>query len=150
MARLNSGIISLAQTLDINSSKRLQTSGVDLNFKGHDALSEKEEPFELSGHSANINRALFWLSSKKGDFGRRNLHRGGVLYEMLGKLSSDSNLKEWEASLTSEFNNEFSQDLELLDVQLYADPTYKKLIVNMVVRDVLTNKLITISEGAEL
>ena len=150
MGRINSPVISIAQTLNINSNSNQLVKGMDLNFNGYNILDKNSIPFELSDKNANINRALFWLSSKKGDYGRRDLDKGGILYDLLGKLCKNTNLSEWEEIIKTNFNLEFSRDLELIQIKLITDTTYKKLIINMIVRDLLTNQVFGISEGAEL
>lgn len=149
MSSLNKSIIGDYQTKTLEEKIKASTNGVDLNLYGYDHTSGKS-PSDIvkSGAKAHVNRILFWLSSKPNDFIRESL-KGGILYSLIGQLNKDTNLQSWENLIKSKFASEFSSDLDLLYLKLNTDVSYKKLIINMVVRDRLTNNTFAVATGAE-
>ena len=147
MPRLNSPLISDLQSTTFKEKINTSLNEVDLNWLGNNRYSD--DSFEKYGTKANVNRVLLWLASKPDDYIRESL-KGGILYSLLGQLTSDTNLREWESSIREKFNAEFSQDLEIFLLKLTADKTYKKLKIEMIVRDVLLNKTFPVSTEASL
>ena len=122
MARLNKSLINDLQSYTFEEKVEDSQVGLDINYHGYD----KNVPnlkFLKYGTDANVNRVLFWLSSKKTDFVREP-NKGGVLYELIGSLASDTNLKEWESGIKDKFNQEFSDDMQLLVLNLSANHKY--------------------------
>lgn len=130
------------QTLDIKSNLGAMLRSVDLNYQGGKNLI-------LENRKANVNRVLFWLTSKKLDFVREP-SKGGYLYSMMGTLSNTSNLDIMAEQLKVALNSEFAGDLECIYSKLNSKFTEKgrSLEVNLIVRDLLDNNLYTISEVA--
>ena len=96
-----------------------------------------------------MNRVLFWLTTKSNEYVRQP-NKGGVLYSLLGTLSNDTNLSEWETEIKARFNTEFGSDLELVYLKLSTDKKNRKLNIEMVVRDVLSNRTFPITTGASI
>ena len=69
---------------------------------------------------------------------------------MLGEVTRESNLKEWEYTIKNRFNEEFSGDLDLMLVTVSLDNDNKKIIIDMVVRDTIDNRTFPISTGVEI
>lgn len=147
MARLNKSIIGELQSKTLKEKIDNSLSGVDLNYLGVSRSSYNS--IVKKGYNAHINRALFWLSSKRDDYIREPL-KGGVLYDLLGVISNDTNLKEWEEIISNRFNSEFSKDLELLNLSLSMDVSRKTLILNMMIRDVVENRVFPASTEVKI
>lgn len=147
MPRLNSPLIGDIQSTNLHKKINTSLNEVDLNWLGNDRHSK--DSFEKYGTKANVNRVLLWLASKPDDFIRESL-KGGILYSLLGQLTSDTNLRDWENKIKERFNAEFSQDLEIFLLKLTTDKTYKKLKIEMIVRDCLLNKTFPVSTEAAL
>lgn len=148
MNRLNQSLIGELQSKTFQNKTDSLNNWVDLNWKGYDHNST-QDPSSIEKYrvNAHVNRVLLWLASKPLDYVRSDF-RGGVLYELIGKLNSETNLQDWKSSIQNRFNNEFSQDLNLLYLDLKTDKTYKKLYINMIVRDALNNSVFPITTEA--
>lgn len=137
MSKLNKSIIGELQSLTLKDKIDKSLSGVDINYQGRNRLYSNN--LVKKGYDAHINRALFWLSSKRDDYVRESF-KGGVLYDLLGILDSNTNLSYWEDTIKRRFNDEFSNDLELVMLELIMDKTRRKLTLNMIIKDVIENK----------
>ena len=56
-------------------------------------------------------------------------------------IGNENNLKKWEDTIRNRFNDEFRNDLELLDITLTMDRTRKTLMLEMMIRDVIENRV---------
>lgn len=148
MARLNKSQINDLQSMTFEDKVEDSVIGLDFNYLGFNKNINDSKLLKY-GTDANVNRVLFWLSSKKTDYVREP-DKGGVLYELLGKLNNTTNLQEWEDGIKDKFNREFFGDMQMLMLQLIPDKKYKKLIINMVVMDKLTNKTFPIGTEASI
>ena len=137
MPKLNKSIIGELQDLSLKDKIDRSHRGVDIDFQGANSLNI--EGLVKIGYDAHINRAFLWLASKRNDYVRESF-KGGVLYDLLGILDSNTNLTYWEDTIKRRFNDEFSNDLELLTLKLTMDKTRRKLTLNMIVKDNLENK----------
>lgn len=137
MARLNRSIIGELQSQTLKENIEKSLNGVDISYLGKDRLSTRT--LVKYGYDAHVNRALFWLSSKRDDYVREDL-KGGVLYDLLGILDNSTDLKEWEDIIKNRFNDEFRNDLELIMLNLVMDKKRKTLILNMIIKDTVENK----------
>lgn len=146
MAVLNNSVIKESQIKSLEERVYKSTHGVDLNYLGYDS-TDKNSKLVLERDKANVNRVLFWLASKKDDYIRESF-KGGVLYDLLGVSCSTINLSDWEKIITERFNDSFSNDMQLMYLKLTADKNYKKIIVNMVVRDIVENSVFTVATEA--
>mgnify|MGYP004514823037 CR=1 FL=1 len=147
MANSNSYIASELQTRSFRDKIELTSSGVDFNWRGFDHTADSTKKWnnlELRGVDANVNRVLFWLASKPYDYIRSNT-RGGVLYELIGGINNDPNTQLWEESIRTGFNTEFSNDLDLLYLNLKLDKSERSLGITMIVRDKITNRTFPVS-----
>lgn len=148
MSRLNRSLIDDVQSKTLEERIESAVNGIDIDYLGFDKLDPKST-FIKTGSDANVNRVLFWLSSKRKDYVREEF-KGGILYDLLGQLCSDTNLAEWENAITAKFNEEFSGDLNLVLLRLTTDKTYRRLIINMVVQDRVKNITFPVSTEARL
>ncbi len=148
MSRLNRSLIDDFQSKTLEERIESAVNGIDINYLGYDR-SDPKSVFIKTGTDANVNRVLFWLSSKRKDYIREEF-KGGILYDLLGQLCSDTNLAEWETAIASKFNEEFSGDLNLVLLRLTTDKTYRRLIINMVVQDRVKNITFPVSTEARL
>lgn len=146
MPTLNSSYISDLQTRDLDQKIQDSRNTVDLWYEGYDATYNKK--FEQYGVYSHINRVLLWLSSKPYDYIRESF-KGGVLYSLLGQITTDTNLSSWENEIRDRFNQEFANDLSLLYIKLTMDKTKRILYINMAVRDAITSEVYPISTEAE-
>lgn len=144
----NKSIIKEVQDKVLKKKIDEYSSGVDINFRGYDRNTYNDSIIK-KGTDAHINRVLFWLSSKRDDYVRDSF-KGGILYDMLGEVTRESNLKEWEYTIKNRFNEEFSGDLDLMLVTVSLDNDNKKIIIDMVVRDTIDNRTFPISTGVEI
>lgn len=142
MARLNGSYISDLQSRTFEEKIESSKNSVDLYYEGYDR--NKNIAFEQYGRYSHVNRVLLWLASKPHDFVRVSF-TGGILYSLIGQLTSDSNLKEWENEIRDRFNEEFMNDLQLMYITLKIDKTRKILSVNLIVRDVISNEMYPIT-----
>ncbi len=149
--RQNPIITSDLQTRNISQNVNISLRRVDLNFMGNKTLSRysKEKKLELSGVQADVNRVLFWLSSKRDDYVRSYL-KGGVLYDLLGSLANEPNLEYWKEEITRRFNEEFSGEMTLFFIELTINKKTRTLIINMVVRDNFSNITFPVNTEAAL
>lgn len=116
------------------STKRNADSGkIDFNYMGFNSQN-KNSRFALSDIDADINRVLFWLSSKRDDY-IRSILKGGVLYDLLGVINNTENLNYWKEEISRRFNSEFSGELILLFIDLVPDKKRRTLQIGMVVQD---------------
>lgn len=120
----------------------------DLSYTGYDR-HHLEQPFELNGYPAHVNRVLFWLASKPNDYIRQS-YKGGVLYSLLAQKSSEINLAEWKNEIQNRFNQDFGQDLLLTVLDLSLDSKNKTLTLKMVVQDNITKAMIPVTTGVSL
>lgn len=139
----NSVFLGERQTLNIKNRVQEIVSCVDLNYLGGQNLI-------LENRKSHINRALFWLTSKRLDFVREP-SKGGYLYELIGTINNTSNLETKGEQLKNSFNKEFS-DLECIYTKLTSKVRdgRRELEINMIVRDLLDNNLYSIAEVAYL
>lgn len=149
MSKLNRALVGDLQTTTLKEKIQNSIQGTDLWWLGYDHNSGTNPTTTIVSTNvrANINRVLLWLASKENDYVREPL-KGGILYNLLGTLSNNTNLSQWEDLIKSRFNEEFANDLDLLLLTLTPDPTYKKLYVQMIVRDKVTNKTFPVSTEA--
>lgn len=143
----NHSLMTDLQTKSIDERINISARGMDFDYRGYDV--KKGGLFVKSGVDANVNRVLFWLASKRFDYTRSAL-RGGVLYDLLGILSNDTNLQYWEEEISKRFNAEFSNDLGLIVCRLSTDRNRRILRVNMVVQDRLNGKTFPVNTEARL
>lgn len=136
MAKLNKSIIGELQSLSLKDKIDKTLSGVDIDYRGRNRLYGNT--LVKKGYEAHLNRALLWLASKRNDYVREDL-KGGVLYDLLGIVDSSIDLSYWEDIIKEKFNNEFSNDLELIMIKLTMDRTKRKLTLNMIIKDVIEN-----------
>lgn len=146
MAVLNSSVINESQIKSLKERVYKSTHGIDLNYLGYDS-TDNNSKLVLERDKANVNRVLFWLASKKDDYIRESF-KGGVLYELLGVSCNTTNLSDWEKTITERFNESFSSDMQLMYIKLITDKDFKKIIVNMVVRDIVENSVFTVATEA--
>lgn len=146
MAVLNNSVIKESQIKSLEERVYNATNGIDLSYTGYDS-SDSNSKLVLERDKANVNRVLFWLASKRDDYVRESF-KGGVLYDLLGVVCNTTNLKDWESIITERFNESFSNDMQLVLVKLSVDKNYKKIIVNMVVRDIVENSVFTVATEA--
>lgn len=144
----NKSLMSDLQTYDLDKRVEVSTNGIDFNFQGFNSNNDSSELIKY-GTDANINRVLFWFSTKRNDY-TRSVFKGGILYDLLGELNSNTNLEEWERTIQNRFNDEFSNDLSLLMIKLIPDKMFRKLRINMVVQDRIENRTFPISTEAKL
>lgn len=137
MAKINRSIIGELQSKTFKEKIDTSLNGVDIDFLGR---KRKNPSFIIKkGYDAHINRALFWLSSKRDDYIRESF-KGGVLYDLLGIISNNPNLSEWEDTIRRRFNEEFASDLELILINLKINKTNRTLTINMIVRDKIESR----------
>lgn len=149
MSKLNRALVGDLQTTTLKEKIQNSIQGTDLWWLGYDHNSGANPTTTIVSTNirANVNRVLLWLASKENDYVREPL-KGGVLYNLLGTLNNSTNLSQWEDLIKSRFNEEFANDLDLLMLTLTPDPTYKRLYVQMIVRDKITNKTFPVSTEA--
>ena len=149
--RQNPSTASEIQSKTISENVNIALRGVDLNYLGNKPIRphSKEKKVVLSGVDADVNRVLFWLSSKRDDYVRSYL-KGGVLYDLLGSLASEPNLEYWKEEIARRFNSEFSGEMSLFFIELTVNKKTRTLIVNMVVRDNFRNITFPINTEAAL
>jgi hypothetical protein len=146
MAVLNNSVINDSQLKSLKDRIYYGTNSIDLNYLGYDH-TDPDSSIIKKRDEANVNRVLFWLSSKKDDYIRESL-KGGVLYSLLGVLCNTTNLTEWEQTITVQFNSAFANDMSLMYIKLYSDKAYRKIIVTMVVKDLVDESVFTVSTEA--
>ena len=98
------------------------------------ALTAEKKSLKISnlssvyGSKVDINRALFWLASEKGDYGRNYPFKGGNLSKYIGKIMDEETIKNSEKDLEDRFNEEV-ETLEILQLRMLPDPQNKKLYI---------------------
>lgn len=166
MSTLNKSLVGTYQTTSLAEKINQTISGVDLNWRGYsvknkdnklsynvtsfvggtevfpegDSTSE-EYTFEKYDQYANFNRAIAWLASKHGDYVRESDVGSGILYALLGKNINEENLEDWANKIRDGFNNDFANDLNMIDLSLKANPKERKLYITMLVQDLTTGKV---------
>lgn len=146
--KYNKSLMGDLQTYNLQEKIELASNEVDLNYNGYDVQNPKSV-FTQVGYAAHVNRVLFWITSKRNDYVRSSF-KGGVIYDILGKLATESNLEYWEKNILQRFNMEFSNDLTLLSVKLSTDKNKRYLKINMVVQDKMSNHTFTVNTEARL
>lgn len=147
MPTANKSLISDLQSQTLHSKVQDDKQVVDLNYSGYDRNLDK--PFERYEGSAHRNRLMLWLSSHPYDYVRSNTV-GGVIYSLLKRSVNESNLEDWKQEIQERFNEEFSQDLTLLLLNLSFNNKSKTLVISMIVRDNLTKEAISITTEATI
>ena len=137
MPELNKYLIGDSQLKSLEDRIQVINNGVDLRLSGYDVDTGKS--IVCSQNDAVLNRALFWLTSKKEDFVRNPGH-GGVLYDLVGIGMSNLSLESWESSIKDRFNKEFSSELSLLYLKLTGYPDNHKIKMDLVVQDTLAKR----------
>ena len=150
MARINGHLIGDAQSKTLAEHLESVNRGADIDWRGYDRFrTGANNSIEKYNTDAHVNRVLFWLTTKSNEYVRQP-NKGGVLYSLLGTLSNDTNLSEWETEIKARFHTEFGSDLELVYLKLSTDKKNRKLNIEMVVRDVLSNRTFPITTGASI
>lgn len=148
MSTLNKSTIGEKQTLLISDRLNTSLNSVDLNYLGYDRTDKDSEICKFRT-DANVNRVLFWLSSKRDDYVRESF-KGGVLYDLLGQPNNNDNIETWESIISSRFNSEFSGDLTLVTLNLNIDKKHRVLYISMIVKDSLENSVFSVATGVNL
>lgn len=144
--RLNQSLVGAYQTRDLKENIDRGLNTVDLNYAGFNAASE--DSFEKYKMKSHVNRVLLWLASKPYDYVRESF-KGGVLYNLLGKLSNDTTVEEWKSTITEKFNEEFSNELSIMLMQINLDKINKKAILKMIVKDNINKLTFTVNTEVE-
>ena len=144
----NPSSITELQTYDIPQNINIYSRRVDLNYKGNDA-TDPSDTLVLSGVKADVNRVLFWLSSKRNDYVRSSL-KGGVLYDMIGLLANEDNFDFWKNELKSRFNSEFNQEMILLYLDFSINKKTRTLKIYMTVQDRLLGVTFPVNTEASI
>ena len=80
--------------------------------------------------------------------------KGGPLYRVIGKAITPSNIANIQASLSSGFQDMFGKELRLISLDINMDkssqPGKAGIIVNMVIKDLLSYDLFRVAAGVEL
>ena len=84
----------------------------------------------------------------------RQPSKGGPLYSVIGKAITPNNIANIQASLSSGFQDMFGKELRLISLDINMDksaqPGKAGIIVNMVVKDLLSYNLFRVAAGVEL
>ena len=147
MATLNRDLIGDYQSLDLQERISKTLTSVDLSYTGYDRLNPSS--IDKYNNNAHVNRVLFWLSSGRYDYVRQP-YSGGILRNLVGQILSDDNLTLWENTIKNAFEENFSNDLKLPYIKLHVDKVKRILTVNMIVQDILSNKMFTVTEETHL
>lgn len=148
MPQLNGDYISDLQSRTFSQKIENSKNVVDLWYEGYD-INNPQISFEQYGKYAHVNRALFWLSSKPWDYIRES-NNGGILYSLIGRLTNDTNLTDWENEIRDRFNDNFAADLQAMYVKLTLDKNKRILYISMIARDMLTNEMYPLATEASL
>lgn len=147
MRKLNTKLSGVLQSTTLRQDSYDFIKGVDINFLGN------EGSFILEDSEALKNKILFWLTSAKGDYIRQP-SKGGPLYSVIGKAITPNNLANIQASLSSGFQDMFGKELRLISLDINMDKSAQSgkagIIINMVVKDLLSYDLFRIAAGVEL
>lgn len=130
----NSPIMTDLQSSSVNKNIYRGLTRVDLNYRGYDSRKPSKNSLVLNEPDADVNRVLFWLSSKRDDYVRSYL-KGGVLYDLLGTIASSPNLEYWKGEITRRFNEEFNGELVLLFIDLTINKGRRTLKLEMIVQN---------------
>ena len=147
MRKSNTKLSGVLQSTTLSQDSYDFIKGIDVNFLGN------EGGFILSDSEALKNKILFWLTSARGDYVRQP-SKGGPLYSVIGKAITPNNLANIQASLSSGFQDMFGKELRLISLDINMDkssqPGKAGIIVNMVIKDLLSYDLFRVAAGVEL
>ena len=147
MRKSNTKLSGILQSTTLSQDSYDFIKGVDINFLGN------EGDFILEDTEALKNKILFWLTSARGDYVRQP-SKGGPLYSVIGKTITPNNLANIQASLSSGFQDMFGKELRLISLDINMDKSAQSgkagIIVNMVVKDLLSYNLFRVAAGVEL
>ena len=147
MRKSNTKLSGILQSTTLSQDSYDFIKGVDINFLGN------EGGFILEDTEALKNKILFWLTSARGDYVRQP-SKGGPLYGVIGKAITSNNIANIQASLSSGFQDMFGKELRLISLDINMDkssqPGKAGIIVNMVIKDLLSYDLFRVAAGVEL
>ena len=147
MRKSNTKLSGILQSTTLSQDSYDFVKGVDINFLGN------EGGFILEDTEALKNKILFWLTSARGDYVRQP-SKGGPLYSVIGKAITPNNIANIQASLSSGFQDMFGKELRLISLDINMDksaqPGKAGIIVNMVIKDLLSYDLFRVAAGVEL
>ena len=147
MRKSNTKLSGVLQSTTLSQDSYDFIKGVDINFLGN------EGDFILEDTEALKNKILFWLTSARGDYVRQP-NKGGPLYGVIGKAITPNNIANIQASLSSGFQDMFGKELRLISLDINMDKSAQSgkagIIVNMVVKDLLSYNLFRVAAGVEL
>ena len=147
MRKSNTKLSGILQSTTLSQDSYDFIKGVDINFLGN------EGGFILEDTEALKNKILFWLTSARGDYVRQP-SKGGPLYGVIGKAITPNNIANIQASLSSGFQDMFGKELRLISLYINMDkssqPGKAGIIVNMVIKDLLSYDLFRVAAGVEL
>ena len=147
MRKSNTKLSGILQSTTLRQDSYDFIKGVDINFLGN------EGDFILEDTEALKNKILFWLTSARGDYVRQP-NKGGPLYGVIGKAITPNNIANIQASLSSGFQDMFGKELRLISLDINMDkssqPGKAGIIVNMVIKDLLSYDLFRVAAGVEL
>lgn len=147
MRKSNTKLSGILQSTTLSQDSYDFIKGVDINFLGN------EGGFILEDTEALKNKILFWLTSARGDYVRQP-SKGGPLYSVIGKAITPNNIANIQASLSSGFQDMFGKELRLISLDINMDkssqPGKAGIIVNMVIKDLLSYDLFRVAAGVEL
>ena len=147
MRKSNTKLSGILQSTTLSQDSYDFIKGVDINFLGN------EGGFILEDTEALKNKILFWLTSARGDYVRQP-SKGGPLYGVVGKVITPNNIANIQASLSSGFQDMFGKELRLISLDINMDksaqPGKAGIIVNMVIKDLLSYDLFRVAAGVEL
>ena len=147
MRKSNTKLSGILQSTTLSQDSYDFIKGVDINFLGN------EGGFILEDTEALKNKILFWLTSARGDYVRQP-SKGGPLYDVIGKAITPNNIANIQASLSSGFQDMFGKELRLISLDINMDkssqPGKAGIIVNMVIKDLLSYDLFRVAAGVEL
>ena len=147
MRKSNTKLSGILQSTTLSQDSYDFVKGVDINFLGN------EGGFILEDTEALKNKILFWLTSARGDYVRQP-SKGGPLYSVIGKAITPNNIANIQASLSSGFQDMFGKELRLISLDINMDKSAQSgkagIIVNMVIKDLLSYDLFRVAAGVEL
>ena len=147
MRKSNTKLSGILQSTTLSQDSYDFIKGVDINFLGN------EGGFILEDTEALKNKILFWLTSARGDYVRQP-SKGGPLYSVIGKAITPNNIANIQASLSSGFQDMFGKELRLISLDINMDKSVQSgkagIIVNMVIKDLLSYDLFRVAAGVEL
>ena len=147
MRKSNTKLSGILQSTTLSQDSYDFIKGVDINFLGN------EGDFILEDTEALKNKILFWLTSARGDYVRQP-SKGGPLYSVIGKAITPNNIANIQAALSSGFQDMFGKELRLISLDINMDkssqPGKAGIIVNMVIKDLLSYDLFRVAAGVEL